>query len=105
MDMNLETFTKLIDHINEHGSKVHKLYQLGVDVIHMDDDYHKYVIEPLMLEAFGEEGVHWIEWFIYERPSFSDKPNSATDKNGNPICYDIPSLYEYVKGLKNEDIQ
>ena len=103
--MNLETFTKLIDHINEYGSKIHKLYQLGVDAIHMNDEYHRYVTKPLMLEAFGEEGVNWIEWFIYERPSFSDKPNSATDKDGNPICFDIPSLYEHVKGLKNEDIQ
>ena len=105
MVMTLETFTKLIDHINEYGSKIHKLYQLGVDVIHMNDEYYKYVIEPLMVEAFGKTGWDWIEWFIYERPSFSDKPNSATDENGNPICFDIPSLYEHVKGLKSENIQ
>ena len=105
MVMTLETFTKLIDHINEYGSKIHKLYQLGVDVIHMNDEYHKYVIEPLMLEVFGKTGWDWIEWFIYERPSFSDKPNSATDENGNPICFDIPSLYEHVKGIKSENIR
>lgn len=101
--MTLETFTKMIDEINERDSKIHQLYQLGVDLIHLDDDYYKYVIKPLFLETFGEQGTDWIEWFIYERPSFrKDTNHHATDEHGNPICYDIPSLFEYVNNLKYE---
>lgn len=101
--MTLETFTKMIDAINERDSKIHELYKLGVDLIHFDDEYYKYVIEPLLLETFGEQGVDWINWFVYERPSFKkDREHSATDENGNPICYDIPSLFEYVNTLKYE---
>lgn len=64
---------------------------------------------------FTEEGVEWIEWFIYENDwgtkdwseykSFENKeemlnPKSvygAFDENGEPICYSFESLWDYVK--------
>lgn len=101
--MTLETFTKMIDAINEYDSKIHQLYKLGVDLIHLNDDFWKYVMEPLFIEAFGEKGADWVNWFIYERPSFrKDSEHHATDEKGNPICYDIPSLFEFIKTLKYE---
>jgi hypothetical protein len=101
--MTLDVFTKMIDGINERDAKIHELYKLGVDLINLDEEYHRDVTQPLFLEAFGEKGWDWISWFIYERPSFrKDRDHHATDENGNPICYDIPSLFEYIKNLKHE---
>jgi hypothetical protein len=51
----------------------------------------------LMLEAFGEEGKDWIEWYLYERKSHSGEILKAWDKDDNEICYDIPSLWETIK--------
>jgi hypothetical protein len=67
---------------------------------------------------FTIEGVDWISWFIFENdwgnkrwgesPTFNFNTGEiinrkyqdnygAHDDEGNPICFDIPSLFEYVK--------
>ena len=70
---------------------------------------------------FTEEGVDWIEWFIYENEwgtkdwseykSFEDSGQLANpknmygafDENGEPICYSLESLWDYVKQYLNQD--
>ena len=101
--MTLETFTKLIDAMSDYDDKIHKLYLLGIDAIHMNDDYYRFVIHPLCIEAFGEQGLDWISWFLYERPKHERDTPSATDKDGKPICYDIPSLFELVNSYKKDE--
>ena len=50
------------------------------------------IFEVLIASHFNEYGIDWIMWYIFE-----GKHNIATDENGNRICYDLDSLYEYVK--------
>jgi hypothetical protein len=50
-----------------------------------------------MVEAFTEEGTEWIYWYLYEKESLSGGPLKAFDKEGNEICFDIPSLYDTIK--------
>ena len=59
-------------------------------------------------EAGGlrEVGRDWIDWYLYERDSLSGEINQAWDKDGTPICYDIPSLWKEVEELRvSEDFK
>ena len=95
--MTYETFEKLITELQGISDKYGKLYALGVDLLNYDEPNQR-AISLLMEELFGKEGMGWIDWFIYERISHSGEVLGAWDKEGNPICYDIKSLWEEVKG-------
>jgi phosphoglycerol transferase MdoB-like AlkP superfamily enzyme len=92
--MTLDTFTTLIGGIRAQINKTQELYMLGVDLLSFNDDYYKNVVYPLMLEAFGKEGVDWIDWYIYEKNGREDL--KAWDKYGNEICHNIESLYNEI---------
>lgn len=92
--MNLETFTTLIEGIQSQGKKVHNIYKQGIDLIAFHEYYYRDVVRPLMLEAFGKEGVDWINWYIYEKDGREDF--KAFDKDGNEICHNIESLYNEI---------
>lgn len=95
--MTLKTFTTLIEGLQSYRDKKDKLYTLGIDILSFDEDYYREVTRPLMVEAFTEEGMQWIYWYLYERESISGEPLKAFDKEGNEICFDIPSLYDTIK--------
>jgi hypothetical protein len=99
--MNEEKFKSIIEITEKINKNCSSLHSLGVDLMDYNDSYHK-IIRLLMSSIFKEEGMDWIDWYLYERPSFKGTDNHAWDENGNPICYDIPSLWETVKEyLKN----
>lgn len=94
--MTYEQFKELIEAIEETRERSSAIYDLGLDLINFEDLHYK-IINILMRSVFDEEGRDWIDWYLYERIGFNDKVNLATDKDGNEICYDIPSLWETVK--------
>ena len=95
--MKLEVFEKVINQIKEQDDKISTLYKMGVDLIEFSDSYSS--LRSLLLRAYyGEDGEDWISWFLYERDSsVGADPNQAWDKDGTPICYDIPSLWKCVE--------
>jgi hypothetical protein len=96
--MNLKTFTRFIEGLEKYQDKRDKAYKLGIDILDFDQDYYREVIRPLMSEVFTEEGMDWINWYLYDRPSLSGgKDLEAFDKDSKPICFDIPSLYDTIK--------
>lgn len=94
--MEYEKFKIAIEGLKKASERFHSLYILGVDLMDYDDIYHT-VITSLITSIFDEEGKDWIDWYLYERPGFSNGPLLATDADGKEICYDIPSLWEVVK--------
>ena len=92
--MDLKTFTTLIEGIQSQSNKTHELYKHGVDLLSFNEDYYRDVVHPLMLEAFGKEGVDWIDWYIYEKDGREDM--KAWDTEGNEICHNIESLYNTI---------
>lgn len=92
--MTIETFQTLIKGFQQRSERVSQLYKFGVDLMDFDDGFHSSVVRPLMKEAFGEDGVDWIEWFLYEKGD--NNKCCAWDENGKEICYDVPSLFELV---------
>jgi hypothetical protein len=101
--MDLKSFTKLIKGIQAYDKKVHEAYKLGIDVLPFGEDYYKEVVQPLLNETFGPEGVEWIEWYIWGRDLGTGEVSKAWDENGNEICQNISSLYKTVKSLKKVD--
>jgi hypothetical protein len=94
--MTYEKFKTIIETLETSSEKSSALYKLGVDLMDYTDSYQA-LISLLLKETFGETGADWIDWYLYERPSFKDTNNHAWDENGKAICYDIPSLWETVK--------
>jgi hypothetical protein len=95
--MNLNTFTTLIEGLEKRQEQKSRAYDLGIDMLNYDDDYNIDVERPLLLELFSKEGLDWIDWYLYERISCCGETLEAFDKDGEPICFDIPSLYDTIK--------
>ena len=94
--MNYENFKIIIEDLEKVGERSHSIYKLGVNLMDYEELYHN-IITSLLNSVFDKEGKDWIDWYLYERVGFTNKVNLATDKDGNEICYDIPSLWEEVK--------
>ncbi len=94
--MTYEKFKTIIETLEKNSETSSSLYRMGVDLMDYTEPYQK-IISILMTATFGEIGSDWIDWYLYERPSFKGTDNHAWDKDGKAICYDIPSLWETVK--------
>lgn len=116
--MTYEQFLKVITELQKQDQVVSDLYKLKVDLIDFMDPYHS-IINTLLKEIYGEVGYDWFSWFCYESdygqkdwkllptigsdgviiPSTDDTKFGAHDENGNPICYDVKSLWEYMEKI------
>jgi hypothetical protein len=121
--MTYERFCKIVLGLQKEDRTIKNLYDNGVDLIEFVDTYHS-IINELIKEVYGEEGYDWFSWFCYES-EFGQKDWSkgdtyrmkedgtselvhkdgevrfgAYDKDGEPICYSIESLYHYLENLK-----
>ena len=94
--MDYEKFKIIIEGLEKTSERSHSIYKLGVNLIDYDELYQN-IITSLLNSVFDAEGKDWIDWYLYERVGFTNKVNLASDKDGNEICYDIPSLWEEVK--------
>lgn len=101
--MDYEKFKKIIENLEKSRDRSSTLYDLGIDLMDYSDIYHE-VIGELLLSVFGVDGKDWIDWYLYERPSFNgNEPLKAFDKDNNEICHNIESLWETVKEYINEE--
>jgi hypothetical protein len=75
------------------------LYKNKVDLIDFSDEYDS-IISDLLIEIYGEEGYNLFSWFCYELKfgkEVSIKNPRAWDKKGNPICYNLHTLWDYLE--------
>ena len=100
--MEYEQFEKLIKNLEKCRERSSSMHQFGIDLMNYDDIYHE-IFGSLLLTVFGVEGKDWIDWYLYERPSFGGKePLQAFDVDGTEICHNIESLWETVQEYMNE---
>jgi len=100
--MKLEVFEKIVTLIKEQSERSFKLAEMGVDLINYEDSYSA-AITLLFRAYYGAEGEDWISWYLYEKESLSGEILQAWDKEGNEMCYDIPSLWKCVEELRCAD--
>lgn len=114
--LNYRKFSDNVSALNDIGFDLHEGKYATVEQV-------EYILETVIESHYGEEGVTWVLWFIFEsnwgekdwslNDCYDEKGNlihkkgdvrsGATDKDGNPICYSFESLYEYLEKLKNEN--
>ena len=99
--MKQEVFTHILDKIRDKSKRIDDLYELGIDLINFSDDSNE-VINILLEVYYGKEGADWISWYLWEHDLKGGK-YQATDKDGNPICYDDRSLWEEVERCRLEN--
>ena len=120
--MKLEHFEKIMKNYRESCNMVSELYDIGFNLLDgkYNLSYHLDRLFILSLEThYTDDGIDWVTWFIYENewgekdwnkvPLYKrnkdgvselvEEPSrvGATDEYDNPICYDIPSLWEYIE--------
>ncbi len=102
--MQLKEFQSLLEKFKSFSDKLSELHDLGFDFYEgkyqLINDVDK-IIDITLSSHYTEQGVDWINWFIYET-DYGKKDMEATDENKNPICYDVESLHEYI--TKNHKI-
>jgi len=118
--MTYERFCKVVLGLQKEDRVIKQAYDIGVDMINFVDPYHT-IITELITEIYGEEGEGWFSWFCHESEfgqrdwskgdSYRQNEDGtstlihkdgevrfgAHDKDGNPICYSIESLWEYLE--------
>ena len=120
--MKLEHFEKILNEYRKSSDILSELYDIGFDLMEgkyklSDSLYHLFISS---LEShYTDDGIDWVTWFIYENDwgekdwdmvplykrnedgiatlDMETKRDGANDENGNSICYDIPSLWEYIE--------
>ena len=118
--MKYKTFLELLMRHKKIFEDFSKLHDIGFDLFEGKYKITSEVESMFNLffeEHYTKEGIHWIQWFIYENeygqkdwsshPTFDEKGNEihkagevrfgATDENGDPICYSYESLWEYIE--------
>jgi hypothetical protein len=126
--MTYEEFLKILMSFKKINEDISELYDIGFDFLegkYRMSDNVSIMFESVLESYFTEEGIDWINWFIYENewgtkdwsklPTIDGltgkiileedpmKAYGAKDENGNPICFSFESTYEYVKQyLKNK---
>jgi hypothetical protein len=93
--MKYKDFETLITKLQGLHKRSSALCDLGIDTLTYNEDFYM-VIELLMDQAFSDYNRDWIEWFLYERVTYSGEILKAHDAEGNEICYDIKSLWKEV---------
>jgi hypothetical protein len=99
--MEFKEFEKLIKTYQKTLSDFRELSQMGFDFaegkfkleLHCDN-----MLQIILDSTYTDEGVDWIFWFMFEN-DFGEKDLDASE-NGEKICYDLPSLWEYIKQYK-----
>jgi hypothetical protein len=118
--MTYEKFLTVILRQQKMERQIMAAYDLNIDLIEFVDGYSE-IINTLIEEIYGEDGLEWYSWFCCESEygqrdwsktdsyKVDDNGNmviehkagevrfGAHDENGNPICYSIESLWQYLE--------
>lgn len=97
--MQLNELQNLLEKYKALSDKLSELYDLGFDFYEGKFPLMSNVesmFDVMISSSYTEQGVDWINWFIYET-DYGKRKLEAWDENKNPICYDVESLHEYIE--------
>jgi hypothetical protein len=97
--MEYKMFKKIINTHRDGMSMISELHDLGFDLMEgkyqLADIITKQLDHSLIL-VYDKTGIDWIEWFIYES-DYGKKGGITASEFGEPICYSLKSLWEYIE--------
>ena len=126
--MTYEHFEKLMNANKDYLEKMQKIYDIGIEF--KGELEFMLCIEKIFDTAieseYGKGGAETILWFMYDNDwgkkdwrgdtwGYDQKGKIVKiagnvdgygmhDKNGNPICYDLKSLWEYLESNKIKEL-
>lgn len=97
--MTKERFIKLIENAQNYNKELDRWSDFGIDFFELPiSELGWNFLNVVLPELFSDEGVDWINWWLFEKPGFGEDPNQAYDEDGNVIPTDtIDDLWNIVK--------
>lgn len=97
--MTKEGFIKLIENALNYSKELDRWSDFGIDLFELPiSELGWNFLNVVLPELFSDEGVDWINWWLFEKPGFGGDPNQAYDEDGNVIPTDtIDDLWNIVK--------
>jgi hypothetical protein len=99
--MTKAQFISILDRYKIINDKFSDLADIGFDFFENTKfpliELNERQFDVFMSTRYNKEGVDWISWFIFEYNWGESGQPSAWDKDNNPICTDIESLYDYIE--------
>ena len=122
--MKYETYLKVMSNYQKFQSNIDSLYEVGVDLMegkYAVSNIPLEIMEVAFASHYTKEGWDWITWFIFENEwgqkdwsrtktylkitkgkiefveDEGDNHYGAMDKDGNPLAYNLESLYNLLE--------
>lgn len=100
--MKFETFESVIVRLKNYSKKQQELYSLGVEM-HEFTSPLRSIINDLIEEEYGPEGLDWWDWFCYDRDFGERTDLTAHDSElGIQICETVTTLWAYMEHVKRK---
>jgi len=100
--MKFKEFKKIVKLHQETNKMFDALYDLGFDLLENKKfpvwSNSDKMFSHLMESHYTDAGLDWINWWVYDN-EFGTNGLTADD-TGIPICYDLKSLFKYIKQYK-----
>lgn len=98
--MNKVTFLKLLNLVSDIENYLEKLEQLGITITEnplTDEIYSS--INAVIMDAYGLDGLKWVEWWIYEKSKNPELKAYEIDEDGEQIeiIRTVDELYDYLE--------
>lgn len=98
--MKKVTFLKLLNLISNVGKDTEKLEELGIDVCEstLVNDMCE-LFDAVMEDAYGQEGLEWVQWWVYEKSRNPELKAYETNEHGEDveIIRSVDELYDYLE--------
>jgi hypothetical protein len=98
--MKYNKFLELLLGYRKFQRDIDELYSIGIDLeegkFKLGTIVHK-ILETSIESHYGKQGWDWVSWFIYESDWGEKEKIGAWDKDENPICYSLESLWECLE--------
>ena len=97
--MTKEGFIKLIENAQNYDKELDRWYDFGIELYEFPvSELGWRFLNITLPELFSDDGVDWINWWLFEKPGLRGEPNQAYNEDGSIIPTDtIDDLWELVK--------
>jgi len=97
--MTFENFFKILDCYKRGSEMISDLHDLGFDLMEGRYQLSDILFEQLQNSirfVYGDEGLDWVEWFIFEN-GYGDNKMDANDEDGELICQSYEELFQFLE--------
>lgn len=101
-----EDFIKIVTEYQAWRNRVEQVSEvLGTDFLGTDwIEYTHFLFQDILRLNFDEEGIDWINWWLFEKPTFAKGEGKAWDAKHNEILTEtVDDLWNIVENHRLND--